>query len=186
MALSISKASEANKSATTIFRLWNMLQPIRLNFLEQYETCRVLTENIEETEADDLMVLYSIEAFEIPPGIEAVVLDLKHDLELKHGWGFPIGSTEANNSQLTANERVTRKKEETQKEKAEESQEEDEETKEKKETGARKKVIKPHSIVSSLEDESTIRKTGNLTKAPTLDPEKQELLNQQKLQDQDP
>ena len=77
--------------------------------MEIHNKCRVLTDNIDGQEAEDLMDLYNLQAFEIPPGVEAVILNLKDELESRHDWEFNIGNLEANNSELTAAERVARK-----------------------------------------------------------------------------
>ena len=69
---------------------------LRSNFWDLHAKCRILTDNIDDQEADDIMDLYTVQAFETPAGVEALILNLKDELEARHGWECTIAITKAN------------------------------------------------------------------------------------------
>ena len=112
----ISSASESDKSMGILSRLWRNLQVLRFTFLEEHTRCKVLVDELADDDEEDLLELFQLQAFENIPGIEAIVHDLKAELEDRHQpYEFKIGTSESTRTKPTTSEKETEKEENTKK-----------------------------------------------------------------------
>ena len=124
-----------------------MLQTNFLDFRESCQSCSVLVIDIENVDSQDLMVLFSQDAFGSTSGFEGLLVDLQQDLEVQYGkrWSLEPNSEF---SQLTTNEQLERKSKEVEAEGT--NLVEPKEAGKKAETGTTLKTIVTPSLISSL------------------------------------
>ena len=97
-------------------KLWRNLQVLRFTFLEEHARCKILVDELGEDDEEDLVELFQLQAFEDVPGVEAVVLNLKAELEDRHEpYKFKIGSSETTTTEKEAERKEKTKKTKNQK-----------------------------------------------------------------------
>ena len=171
---SMTKATAENRKVSTVRKVWQMLQPVRLDFLETYNICATLCVDVDQTDEaeEDLGVLDMLNVFtdtsdlEGPlTGLDKLVMDLQASLVGQYGGIWTIGSNNQN-SDLTTNQRVSKD--------AEKGQERPE-VGEGGATGAvRRKFIPPPSVVSSSvvgqgDHRAPLATSGDKAANPSLD-----------------
>ena len=113
---SIGLASDDDKPMGILSKLWRNLQVLRYTFLEEHARCKILVDGLGEDDEEDLVELFQLQAFEDVPGVEAVVLNLKAELEDRHQpYEFKIGTSESTRTKLTTTEKEAKRKENTKK-----------------------------------------------------------------------
>ena len=97
-------------------RLWKNLKVLRFTFLEEHTKCKVLVNELADDDEEDLLELFQLQAFEYIPGIEAIVHDLKTELEYRHQpYEFKLDTSEPTRTKPTTSVKETEKKENTKK-----------------------------------------------------------------------
>merc|ERR1712074_437323 len=98
----INQATENDKSMGILSRLWKNLKVLRFTFLEEHTKCKVLVNNLEDDDEEDLLELFQLQAFEYTPGIEAIVQDLKTELEYRYQpYEFKLDTSEPTKNKPT-------------------------------------------------------------------------------------
>ena len=170
---SMTKAAAENRKVSTVRKVWQMLQPVRLDFLEAYTVCAILCVDVGQTEEDeeDLDALNMLDVFTDTSdlegsltGLDKLTRNLQASLVEQYGGIWTIGSKNQN-SDLTTNQRVSID--------AEKSQERPE-IGEGGATGTvKRRFIPPPSVVSSSavdhgDHEAPIATSGGKTANPNL------------------
>ena len=112
---SMTKAAQENRKASTIRKVWEMLQPVRMDFLDANTLVGILCVDAGQTEdEEDLDALNMLNIFTDTSdlegsltGLDKLTVDLQATLVGQYGGTWTIGNRNQN-SDLTANQRISK------------------------------------------------------------------------------